>query len=243
MERKLRDELKCDRLLGIGAHADDVDFNAGGTVAALAAEGAEIYYLVLTDGGKGSADTGISTESLIRSRQAEQREAARILGVKDVFFLDYEDGALECDSDLKRDIVRYIRQVRPDVVTAFDPTLVYYTPEAFINHSDHRAAGQAVLDAAYPLARDHLSFPELYAEGLEPHKVATLLFTNFEKQDYFVDISQTIDQKMAAIAAHASQVHDLAYVQSRFTERAAQLGERTGSRYAEGFVRLDIRAL
>ncbi len=237
----LRNSLDANIILGVGAHADDLDFSAAGTIAQLASEGAEIYYLILTDGSKGSADPDVTTETLVSTRQKEQLDAAKLLGVREVFFLDYEDGALEVTQDLKKDIVRHIRQIKPDVVFCFDPTMVYDVAQNLINHPDHRACGQAVLDAAYPLARDRLSFPELYVDGLEPHKVKTLMLTNFEKQNYFVDISQTFERKMEAIAAHTSQVSEMARVRLRFTTSAAELGKQIGCTYAEAFVRIDIK--
>ncbi len=240
MAKKIRDDLCADVVLGVGAHADDLDCNAAGTIARLAAEGAEVYYLILTDGSKGTKDPDITVESLAAMRQQEQRDAAKLLGVKEVFFLGYEDGALEVTLQLKKDIVRFVRRLKPDVMIAFDPTFVYDAQQSFINHSDHRACGQAVLDAAYPLARDHLTFPELAAEGLTPHAVRTLLLTNFVGQHYFVDISDTFKLKLKAIAAHTSQVPDPAEIHARFRQRAEKLGKQTGCEYAEGFVRLDI---
>lgn len=228
--------------LGIGAHPDDLDYMASGSLAKLAAQGTDIYYVILTDGSKGSADTSISPKDLIKTRQDEQRAACKILGVKDVFFLGYEDGALENSLDLKRDIVRQIRKLKPEVVFAMDPTMLYDAARGFINHPDHRAGGQAVLDAVFPLARDHLSFPELYAdEHYEPHKVKTLLLTNFTKQSYFIDITSSLDLKLEALAAHASQVPDWESAKRTVADMAEAAGAQAGVAYAEGFVRIDIK--
>lgn len=230
-------------VLGVAAHADDLDFSSAGTLASFADKGAKVYYLILTDGSKGSADTDTDNASLSTIRQQEQREAARRLGATDVFFLDYEDGQLQVTPALKRDIVRVIRRVRPDVVLAFDPTMVYVADEGFINHTDHRACGQATIDAVFPLARDHLSFPELYTdEGLQPHKVATLLLTNLEKANFIVDISDYLPHKLEAIKAHVSQVPDVGAVMTRFAERAAETGKPYGFGHAEQFIRIDIPA-
>jgi LmbE family N-acetylglucosaminyl deacetylase len=109
-----------------------------------------------------------------------------------------------------------------------------------INHTDHRAAGQAVLDAVYPLARDHLACPKLLAEGLEPHKVKTVLLTNFSHQNYLVDVTDVFDTKLAAMRAHASQIKDTSTMQRLLTDMAAHLGQQAGCQYAEGFVRLDL---
>ena len=198
------------RVLAVGAHADDIDFSASGGAALWAAEGAHVEYLVITDGSSGSGDDrSVSPEQLIELRRDEQRTAAKILGAQNVHFLDYVDGTLENTLDLKRDIVRVIRQVRPDTVIVFDPTFVYSSELGFINHPDHRAAGQATLDAIFPLARDHLSFPELYEkEKLEPHKVEHALLVNFETANYYVDITKHLETKLKGLFAHTSQISD-----------------------------------
>lgn len=227
-------------VLAVGAHADDIDFGAAGSIAQWTKQGAEVHYLVITDGSKGSADPAITTAQLIALREQEQREAASVLGVKAVHFLHYEDGLLEITMSLKKDIVRIIRQVQPDTVVVMDPTTVYFSDFNFINHPDHRAAGQATLDAVFPLARDHLSFPELYqTEKLAPHKVAHVLLINMAEQNYFVDISDTFETKLTALQRHVSQVPDVAQLTERLQSRAATLGRKTGSRYAEGFMRVD----
>ncbi len=230
-------------VLAVGAHADDIDFAAAGSVAAWRVDGATVHYLVLTDGSKGSADRNVTSERLVQLRQQEQQAAAAALGVKAVYFLDYEDGALEITMSLKKDIVRIIRQVRPDTVVTLDPTLVYASELGIINHSDHRAAGQATMDAVYPLARDHLSFADLYrSETLEPHKVAHLLLVNPQQQNYFVNITATFDAKVAALLKHASQFGDRAATMQLLRAQAEATGQKAGYQYAEGFVRIDIPA-
>jgi LmbE family N-acetylglucosaminyl deacetylase len=227
-------------VLVIGAHADDIDVTAGGSVALWAKAGARVEYLILTDGSKGSADQAMTPPQLTATRQAEQKAAAELLGALDVHFLNYEDGMLEVTMDLKRDIVRTIRQVRPDTVVVMDPTMVYAEGLNYINHPDHRAAGQATLDAVFPLARDHLSFPELFDQAhLEPHKVAHVLLTNFAKQNCWVDISTTFDLKLAALLKHASQMPDPERVKTMLRSRAESAGKQAGCQYAEGFVRID----
>lgn len=229
-------------VLAVGAHADDIDFGASGSIAKWCKDGAEVYYLVITDGSKGTADKNLTPEQLAQKRQQEQRDAVKALCAKDVFFFGYEDGALEVTMDLKRNIVGLIRQLKPDTVVVMDPTMVYVAEHNFINHPDHRAAGQATLDAVYPLARDHLSFPEQCQEGLEPHKVAHLLLINLEKQNYFVDITDTIELKLDGLMRHVSQIADQEGVSNRMREQAAILGRKTGTQYAEGFVRIDTEA-
>jgi LmbE family N-acetylglucosaminyl deacetylase len=231
------------RILAIGAHADDIDFGASGAIASWVKDGVHVEYLVITDGSKGSADPALTPLTLVETRQAEQRAAAKTLGVVDVHFLNYEDGALEITQALKKDIVRVIRLVRPDTVITLDPTMVYSSQLGMVNHPDHRATGQATLDALYPLARDHLSFPELLKdEQLEPHKVAHVLLIHLDKHNCLVDISGTIDLKLAALTQHVSQFADTNKVGEFVKSYAAQLGKTAKVPYAEGFVRLDLPA-
>lgn len=242
MAEGITDQSVPKVVLGVAAHPDDLDFMASGTMAAWAAQGAEIYYLILTRGDKGSADTSADPKQLTELRRQEQRDAGKVLGLKDVSFCDYEDGMLTPSFDVKRDIVRVIRRVKPEAVVTVDPTMLYYAERSFINHSDHRAAGQATIDAVYPLARDHLSFAELYTdELLEPHKTKQLYLTHFGQENCFIDITATIDQKMQALAAHASQMPDLPATEKLMRSYAEEAGQRAGVQYAEGFVKINIK--
>ncbi len=233
-------ELKPKVVLGVAAHPDDLDFGMSGSAAKWVAEGADVYYLLLTDGSKGSDDRKLTSSDLIKMRRQEQREAAKILGLKDVFFLGYEDGLLVNNADVKRDIARVVRQTKPEVVVTMDPTIVYWVEMGYINHPDHRAAGQATLDAIFPLARDHLSFPELLAEGLEPHKVKTVLLMRFQPDNFFVDITSVIEQKLRALSAHASQMSNIEETHVLVKDWAKRAGESVGYDYAESFLRIDI---
>lgn len=234
------DDFLPRRILAVGAHPDDIDYGYAGSIAKWAQAGTEVYYLILTDGSKGTADRSITPRKLSAIRRHEQEVAAKHLGASKVFFLDYVDGELVVTLDLKRDIVRHIRRVKPDTVLVFDPTVIYAPERGFINHPDHRAAGQATLDAVFPLARDHLAFPELLRDGLEPHKVRTLLLMNFERQNFTVDITETLGQKISALALHASQIGDLEMERQRVTRWAEAAGQAAGYRYAEAFMRIDI---
>ena len=239
MEAPIFEPLHPKVVLAVAAHPDDTEFTASGTVAKFIAEGAEVYYYIVTNANKGSSDRSLTPEQIRDMRREEQREACRILGVKDVFFGDYEDGQVEVTPQLKCDIVRVIRQVRPDVVITMDPTEVYSVNIGIVNHTDHRAAGQATLDAVYPLARDYFSFRELCdTEKLEPHRVGTLLMTNFGSQNFYVDITAQLDTKLQALAAHKSQVGDEAF--EHVKRMAADAGRHVGAQYAESFVRLDF---
>jgi len=229
-------------ILCVVAHPDDIEVGIGGTIATYIAAGAKAYYLVLTNGNKGSEDRSMNPDQLRDTRRAEQRSAAQILGVSDVFFCDYGDGELVCDLNVKRDIVRVIRQVKPDVVFTLDPTVVYSTLTGTVNHPDHRAAGQATLDAVFPLARDHMTFPELITnENLEPHKVQTLLLMNLEQQNFYVDISAQMEKKLEALRAHQSQFSDPENVEVWLRQQAEKAGSHIGAKYAESFMRLDLR--
>ncbi|HLF72512.1 MAG TPA: PIG-L deacetylase family protein [Dehalococcoidia bacterium] len=192
------------RALVIAAHPDDADFGAAGTAYLWSQNGWQFYYLVCTNGAKGSDDESISAPELIKLRRQEQRAAAAILGVKDVFFLDHEDGELVANRDLLGDVVRVIRELKPYAVFTHDPEAIIVR-DAFINHSDHRVTGQVAIDAVYPAARDRLNFPEQIASGLKPHKVSEIYIWGSEKANFEVDITDAIEIKTKALRAHASQ--------------------------------------
>ena len=166
------------RVLVIAAHPDDPDFLAGGTIARFAKEGREIAYVIVTNGNKGSGDRSVTSDQLIPIREKEQRSAAQVLGVRSVEFLGYEDGEVEDTRNLRRDITREIRRWRPDRIITLSPYRTYNNFPGW--HRDHRATARVVLDCVYPLARDHLSFPEL-ATTHEPHKVREVYLIQWEK--------------------------------------------------------------
>ena len=194
-----------ERVLMIQAHPDDAEFGIGGTMAKWAAAGAEIIYCSITSGDKGTRDRNISGEELMAIREQEQMEAAKVLGVKDVIFLRYEDATLVADLKLRRDLTRVIRQVRPTALVTMDPT-VRYGGDGYINHPDHIAAGEATMAAVFPSCRDPRTFPELLDEGLEPVEVASVYITMSPNSDCFIDISDHIDTKIEALSKHVSQV-------------------------------------
>lgn len=236
------DQLTPSRVMSIMAHPDDIDVSASATIAKYIKQGAEVEYLILTDGGKGSDDVTMTTEDLIKLRQNEQRGGLAAVGGKpqNVTFLPYGDGELENTLALKRDIVREIRRFKPDVVITLDPTVIYSESTGRINHPDHRAAGQAVLDSVFPLARDRLTFPDLAVEGLSPHKVSTVLLVDFDRANYYENITDTFQYKELAIDAHPSQFANPAVVKAIFKDIASKNGELAGCEQAEGFIRLDI---
>lgn len=220
------------RVLVVTAHPDDPEFGAGGTVARLVAEGREVTYVIVTNGNKGSGDRTLTPERLVRIREDEQRNAARVLGVERVEFLGYEDGEVEDTRQLRLDITRQIRRWRPDLIITQNPNR---TSSNFYGwHRDHRITAGVVLDCVYPLARDFLSFPEILPE-YEPHTVREVYLIQWEQPRLVVDITDTMNLKLKAVICHASQVGDVKAVEARVRQRAAALGQAKGYPYAEGF--------
>jgi len=227
-------------VLAVFAHPDDMDFSSSGTIAKWAKKGSIITYLVCTDGSKGSDDPKMTSRKLSLIRKKEQLKAAKILGVKNVIFLTHKDGELIVNMKLKEDISKVIRQKKPDVVITLDPTFLYSIKRGFVNHSDHRAAGQAAIDAVFPLARDRLNFPFHEKQGLLSHKVKTLLLVAMEDPTHCEDITSTLDIKLKTLKAHASQVTPDTAFEKRVRERCKMIGKKVGLRYAEGFKRLEL---
>ena len=203
-------------LLAIGAHPDDIDFGASGTIASFVKKGWSAFYVICTDGSRGSTDPTMTHERLSKIRRKEQLVAGKVLGLKEVFFLEHPDTQLVPDLQLKEEIVRIIRTIKPDIVIGLDPTFffsmepLYGQDYHFVNHTDHRAAAEATMDAVFPLSRDRLTFPLHEKEGLLPHRVDELWVVNWgnKKPDFCVDITPTIDLKLQAIQAHTSQFED-----------------------------------
>jgi LmbE family N-acetylglucosaminyl deacetylase len=195
------------RVLVIQAHPDDVEFTSAGTIAKWVQEGAEVHYCSITSGDKGSPDPEISGHELATIRECEQRRACEVLGVRSVIFLGYQDATLVPDLALRRELTRVIRRVKPDVLMCQDPTM-RYAGQRYINHPDHIAAGEASLAAVFPSARDRKTFPELLDEGLEPHVTPEVYIYGAREADIWVDISSTIETKIAALKEHRSQVGD-----------------------------------
>lgn len=230
-------------VLAIGAHPDDVEFGCGATMAKLAADGATLYFVICTEGNRGSRHHEVKRDDLVKARREEQENAAKVLGAKQVIYLGEEDGNLIPDIVFKEKVVRLIRQYKPDMIFTHDPAYFYRLGEDFasINHHDHRATGEAVLDACYPLSRDLLSFPEHNEEGLRPHKVLEIYMFNFHEPNFFVDVTKFIDTKVRSIWEHKSQVDDQSEVENWAKERASKLGEKAKTLYAEGFTKLLLK--
>lgn len=229
-----------ERVLVVMAHPDDPEFSCGGTIARWAREGKYIGYLLLTSGDKGSEDPNITPHQLMKVREAEQRAAAKVLGVQEVHFLRYRDGELFPTLELRRDIVRYLRQFRPHIVVCQDPT-AYYFGDFYVNHPDHRAAGEATLAAVFPLARDWLNFPEQRMRGLAPHKVREVYITTTTEPNTWVDITDVVELKFEAILQHRSQVRDPEELIQRWRERLRATDEAGREIYREGFRVMHLR--
>lgn len=208
-EKNIKPEVYLPKnVLVVVAHADDIDFGVAGSVAHWVQHGATVTYCIVTDNSAGSNDPDADLQDLIDLRQQEQTEAAKLVGVTDIRWLHYRDGDLTPSIDLRRDITRVIRQVRPDRVVTFDPSLMFSERpgNVYINHPDHRAVGEATLYAVFPSAETRPIFRELLDEGLEPHKVTDLYLVLTEKINTFVNITYQIDKKVAALACHKSQL-------------------------------------
>ena len=218
------------------AHPDDAESGCGGTVARWVREGAEVFFVLCTDGRAGTTDVEMDPDRLAEIREQEQIEAARVLGVNEVVCLRHPDGALEQGEGLLGELVHAIRQFRPDVVLSHAP----YRPSSH-QHQDHRAVGRVSQDACYPYARDPWHFPEhLREEGLEPYKAGAILFWGDDDPDVFVDITDTMDLKVLSLQKHATQMRSLG-LGARVRGRAQATGELTGSLYAEAFRRISFR--
>lgn len=228
------ERVEARRGMVVVAHPDDAEFGCGGTIATWADEGIEMVLVVATDGSKGSADHEMSSDRLIGLRRQEQEDAAAVLGVQEVVFLGYPDGYLEHTLDLRKDIARAIRQYRPDRLTTMTPYRSFAI-NAYLNHPDHLAVGDATLAAVYPTARDRLTFPDLAAAGLEPHKVREVYVWGTDQPDCWVNIETTIDRKIAALRRHVSQIADMEAMEERVRMRAAEVAQGHELRYAECF--------
>ena len=228
-----------ERALVVAAHPDDAEFGAGGTVARWVLEGAEVRYLIVTRGDKGSDDPGVDVPALVARRDEEQRAAAAVVGVTSVDFLDEPDGQVEPTLALRERITWAIRAFRPEIVMTHDPTVLFVNNE-WVNHPDHRAVGQVTVDAVFPTARDPLNFRDHLDAGLGPWKVAELYLWSTNEANQIVDVGATLDAKIDALGRHASQFRSFDDIARWVRRRSEDLGERAGYRAAEGFRRVTL---
>jgi len=234
----VQQEQPCRKGMVVFAHADDAEWGCSGTVAKWCAEGWEVVYVVCTDGSKGSTDPEMTSQGLVKIREQEQRNAASVLGLQDVVFLEYEDSMLEPSLELRRDITRQIRRYKPDVVICETP-MRRLSYNGYLGHPDHIAAGEAALAAVYPCARDRLTFPELLDEGLEPHEVREVWVMDHHEPDKFVDVTGYMDTAINALKQHETQVNS-EDVGTHMKQWRGRTGEKVGFQYAEAFRRFQL---
>src|SRR3954469_17736174 len=216
----------------IVAHPDDADFGPAGTAAAWIDGGSTGWLVCCTSGDAGGESADLDPIELALLREEEQRRAASIVGYEGVSFLHQPDGALENDLPLREMLVREIRTFRPDAVLCTDPQVIFYR-DGGVNHTDHRAAGIAAVDAVYPAARNPMAFPWLVREGLEIHKVRRVYLFWPNDPNVRVDVARTLDRKLAALEAHASQIKDPERLEERIRTWAGEEGEVIGAIAAE----------
>lgn len=227
--------MKADILL-IAAHPDDAEFGAAGSVARWTRQGKVVVYAICTNGDKGTSDINMLPEKLAKIREKEQSAAAKVLGVSHVVFLRYPDQSLEDTPEFRKALVRVIRQYQPETVLTTDPYRRY------IWHRDHRISGQVTLDAIFPYARDVHAYPDLMAEGLQPHKVKEVLLWGSEEPNYRVDITDTFDIKIAALRCHKTQVGNRLLPERTdwLRDRAKTMAQGEDFELAEAFHRVEV---
>ena len=226
---------KSQIILVILAHPDDPEFFCGATLARWAKAGHEIHYFLLTCGDKGFDNISATADEICRIRRAEQDAAAAIIGVKSVRFLDLEDGFLVPSIDLRREVVRAIRQTRPDILVTCDPTHLF-AGDYYINHPDHRYAGQVVLDAVFPAAGNPFFFPELIKdEGLQPHKPREVWVSLTGNPTVTLDVTDTWEIKIRALKEHKSQIGDPKEFEQRMRARKSERSTEENEYYEEKY--------
>lgn len=226
-------------VLSIHAHPDDQEFTVGGTLAKWARAGSRIVTVCITSGDAGSnkyTSPDMTREKLLPIREEEQRAACRVLGIEEVVYLRYTDSGLISSLELRRDLARVIRRHRPDAVVCPDPTVRYYG-NFYLNHPDHRVAGDVTLDAIFPDAVTRFIYPELLEEGLEPHQVKEVYIHGSDRPDVFVDIGETLEAKLTALAQHRSQLGEWD-PSEMITNWAREQGKQRGLEAAESFLRM-----
>lgn len=227
-------------ILVILAHPDDPEFFCGATMARWANLGHHISYCLLTKGDKGVREGIVDPIHLAQTREVEQKRAAGILGVEAVQFLGFQDGYLVPDLAARKEVVRVIRKLRPDVVVSCDPTYIF--GESNINHPDHRAAGQIVVDAIFPAAGNPLYFPELMEdEGLQPHNVKEVWLSVTGQPNAVIDVTENWDKKIQALHCHETQISDMNQLDERLRGRHTLDSTIDHPRYEEKFRRLKLR--
>ncbi len=225
-------------VLAVYAHPDDADVGCGGTLARWAKGGTAVHVIVCTDGGKGTSETGVQPKKLAAERAAELEASSALIGLTSVDNLGFRDGELTDSEEFRRTLVARVRELRPDVVCGHDPTAIFFGQDYF-NHRDHRILGLALLDAVAPAA----ALPHYFPDAGPPHQVSTVLLSGTLEPDDWVDVSDTIETKAAAVECHRSQfAGQSGWAGEAVRQRAAEEGRRAGVAYAEGFRRLTLGA-
>jgi LmbE family N-acetylglucosaminyl deacetylase len=227
------------KILVILAHPDDPEFFLGGTIARWIAAGHEVRYVLLTQGDKGAKDEALTASDVSRIRIREQRDAVGFLGVTSVDFMDYEDGYLVPDLEMRKRVVRYIRKYQPQILVTCDPSNLFPSQQ-YINHPDHRYAGQVVVDAVFPAAGNHFFFMDLLEEGYAPHEVEEVWMSLTTEPDVILDVTDFWDTKITALKRHASQIGDPDAFEEHMMERMTKT--ETGElKFEEQFRRIKFR--
>lgn len=236
-------DVQVERALVVTAHPDDIDFGGAGTVATLTDMGIEVSYCICTYGDAGGFDPAVPRSEIPKIRKAEQEEAARILGVKEVHWLGYPDGALEVSMDLRRDISRVIRKVRPQLVITQNPERNW--ERIYASHPDHMAAGEAALQAVYPDARNPFTHTTLLQdEGLDAWTVSQVWILSAHKRTKFVNVTSQYQRKVQALRAHVSQTEHMDDLEDRIRSWMVGAAKEAGlpeGELAEGFLVVDSR--
>ncbi len=222
------------RFMVIVAHPDDADFGPAAVAARWIDMGSIGWLVCCTSGDAGGEDWRLDPLELAATREDEQRDAGRVVGYEGITFLHQPDGALANDLALREQLVREIRTFRPDAVLCVDPETVFYD-DGGVNHVDHRTAGAAAVDAVYPAARNPMAFPWLARDGLDLHRVRRLYLFWSNRPNAWIDVSATLDRKLAALRAHASQIREPGRLEGRIREWAREAGAAIGAEAAESF--------
>ena len=228
--------MEGKNVLVITPHPDDAESGAGGTISKWSNQGAIITLVVCTNGNKGTSDRSISSEKIASIRRSEQLEAAKVLGIEKVVFLDHPDQGLTDNDEFRKQLVTQIRTYKPDVVITIDPE------RKWIRHRDHYMTGRVALDAIFPYARDYLAYPDLIDCGLEPHKVLKVFLWGTDDPDIFIDIDEFFQTKIDALYCHASQMSsskEQGY--ARLAKRFSEHGAKVDSELAEPFKLITVR--
>jgi LmbE family N-acetylglucosaminyl deacetylase len=224
------------RILVFSAHPDDLDFGCAGTVAKLVKQGNKIIYCIISNGEKGIHKIKSSKQAIIGIRRKEQKRAARIVGVKDVVFLNEKDGEVENTKALRRKLVSIIRKIKPDIVFSFDPANFLFD-NFYRYHRDHRKAAEAVFDALYPASGSQAFFQDL---NRKPHTIKEVWFFATHRPNLWINISETIDKKIEALLSHHSQITNEKKLKKMILKRTQDVGKRKKIKYAESFRKLKL---